>query len=197
MINSDYLNNLNKAQKEAVLYLDGPLLIVAGAGSGKTKVLTSRIAHIIKEKKAFPNQILSVTFTNKAAKEMQKLLMKRKSELEADLTRARGTDFSAVQTDVVNPGTLVKVTDLTNQKEETYTILGAWDSEPEDGIISYLSPLANILIGKKPGDEVDLEQDQLVKKYRLNSIASHEYEFKHHGLHDESGQSVPVETVSE
>ena len=71
MINSDYLENLNKAQKEAVLHVDGPLLIVAGAGSGKTKVLTSRIAHIIKEKRAFPNQILSVTFTNKAAKEMQ------------------------------------------------------------------------------------------------------------------------------
>ncbi len=71
MINSEYLNNLNKAQKEAVLHLNGPLLIVAGAGSGKTKVLTSRIAHIIKAKKAFPNQILSVTFTNKAAKEMQ------------------------------------------------------------------------------------------------------------------------------
>ena len=71
MISSEYLNNLNEAQKEAVLHLDGPLLIVAGAGSGKTKVLTSRIAHIIKEKKAFPNQILSVTFTNKAAKEMQ------------------------------------------------------------------------------------------------------------------------------
>ncbi|MDC0921310.1 UvrD-helicase domain-containing protein [Candidatus Pelagibacter sp.] len=76
MINSDYLKNLNNAQKEAVLYLDGPLLIVAGAGSGKTKVLTSRIAHIIKEKKAFPNQILSVTFTNKAAKEMQKRVSK-------------------------------------------------------------------------------------------------------------------------
>jgi len=71
MINSEYLNNLNQPQKEAVTYLDGPLLIVAGAGSGKTKVLTSRIAHIIKEKKAFPNQILAVTFTNKAAKEMQ------------------------------------------------------------------------------------------------------------------------------
>ena len=76
MINSDYLKYLNNAQKEAVLYLDGPLLIVAGAGSGKTKVLTSRIAHIIKEKKAFPNQILSVTFTNKAAKEMQNRVSK-------------------------------------------------------------------------------------------------------------------------
>ena len=71
MVNSDYLKNLNEAQKQAVLFLDGPLLIVAGAGSGKTKVLTSRIAHIIKNKKAFPNQILAVTFTNKAAKEMQ------------------------------------------------------------------------------------------------------------------------------
>ena len=70
MVNSEYLKNLNNAQKEAVQHLDGPLLIVAGAGSGKTKVLTNRIANIIKEKKAFPNQILAVTFTNKAAKEM-------------------------------------------------------------------------------------------------------------------------------
>ena len=76
MVNSDYLKNLNEAQKEAVMHLDGPLLIVAGAGSGKTKVLTSRIANIIKEKKAFPNQILAVTFTNKAAKEMQNRVSK-------------------------------------------------------------------------------------------------------------------------
>ena len=71
MVNSDYLKNLNEAQKKAVTHIEGPLLIVAGAGSGKTRVLTSRIAHIIAEKKAFPNQILAVTFTNKAAKEMQ------------------------------------------------------------------------------------------------------------------------------
>ena len=71
MKNKEYLNGLNNEQREAVSYLDGPLLIVAGAGSGKTKVLTSKIAHIIEEKKAFPNQILAVTFTNKAAKEMQ------------------------------------------------------------------------------------------------------------------------------
>ena len=71
MINFEYLKNLNSAQKEAVINTNGPILIVAGAGSGKTKVLTARIAHIIKKKKAFPNQILSVTFTNKAAKEMQ------------------------------------------------------------------------------------------------------------------------------
>ncbi len=76
MVNLDYLKNLNKAQTQAVTHLDGPLLIVAGAGSGKTKVLTSRIAHIIKEKKAYPNQILAVTFTNKAAKEMQSRVSK-------------------------------------------------------------------------------------------------------------------------
>ena len=71
MTKIEYKNNLNEQQLEAVTYLEGPLLIVAGAGSGKTKVLTSKIAYIIEEKKAFPNQILSVTFTNKAAKEMQ------------------------------------------------------------------------------------------------------------------------------
>ena len=71
MLNLEYLNNLNEKQKEAVSTIDGPLLIVAGAGSGKTRVLTSRIAHIISKKKAFPSQILAVTFTNKAAKEMQ------------------------------------------------------------------------------------------------------------------------------
>ncbi len=70
-MNLDYLKNLNERQEEAVLHLNGPLLIVAGAGSGKTRVLTARIAHIVKQHKAFPNQVLAVTFTNKAAKEMQ------------------------------------------------------------------------------------------------------------------------------
>ena len=62
MLNFEYLKNLNDAQKEAVLYLDGPLLIVAGAGSGKTKVLTSRIAHIIKEKKSISKSSFSCDF---------------------------------------------------------------------------------------------------------------------------------------
>jgi len=71
IIKQNYLSKLNNNQKEAIINLDGPCLIVAGAGSGKTKVLTTRVVHIIKEKKAWPNQILCVTFTNKAAKEMQ------------------------------------------------------------------------------------------------------------------------------
>ena len=79
--NLNYLKNLNKNQRKSVINLDGPCLIVAGAGSGKTRVLTTRVAHIIKEGKAWPNQILCVTFTNKAAREMQirvsKLLYKQ------------------------------------------------------------------------------------------------------------------------
>ena len=69
------ITNLNKEQKEAVQSTEGPNLIVAGAGSGKTRVLTTRLIHIINQKKAFPNQILCVTFTNKAAKEMQSRVM--------------------------------------------------------------------------------------------------------------------------
>ena len=71
IIKQNYLNKLNDKQKEAVINPEGPCLIVAGAGSGKTRVLTTRVVHIIKEKKAWPNQILCVTFTNKAAREMQ------------------------------------------------------------------------------------------------------------------------------
>jgi DNA helicase II / ATP-dependent DNA helicase PcrA len=66
-----YLDGLNPAQTEAVLNADGPVLVLAGAGTGKTKALTARLAHIIATRRAFPGEILSVTFTNKAAREMQ------------------------------------------------------------------------------------------------------------------------------
>ena len=69
------IENLNKEQKEAVLNTEGPNLIVAGAGSGKTRVLTTRLIYTIHQKKAWANQILCVTFTNKAAKEMQNRVM--------------------------------------------------------------------------------------------------------------------------
>lgn len=67
----DYMKNLNKEQKEAAMYIEGPLLILAGAGSGKTSTMTHRIAYMIKEKNISPYNILAVTFTNKAAGEMR------------------------------------------------------------------------------------------------------------------------------
>ena len=106
----------------------------------------------------------------KAAKEMQKLLMRRKAELETQLLRARGTDFGNARLEVVSIGTVVRATDLEANQSERFTILGAWDSEPEKGVISYLSPVAQSLLNHKVGDEVEFEVHGVRHHHRIEAI---------------------------
>jgi transcription elongation GreA/GreB family factor len=106
----------------------------------------------------------------KAAKEMQKVLMRQKQELEAQLMRARGTDFSNTTTDAVAIGSVVLATDLGTNQPETFTILGAWDSDPDKGVISYLSPVGAALLNHKPGEEVEFEFQGAKHRHRIEKI---------------------------
>jgi len=106
----------------------------------------------------------------KAAKEMQKQLVRAKDEMENQLVRARGTDFSNVRTDVVSIGTIVRTTDIASSQKETFTILGAWDSDPDKGIVSYLTPIAQALLNRKVGDEVDFEIHGAKHRHRIEAI---------------------------
>jgi len=106
----------------------------------------------------------------KAAKEMQKVLMRRKEELEAQLMRARGTDFSNAKTDAVNIGTIVQAMDLGTSQPETFTILGAWDSDPDNGLISYLSPVGAAFLNHKVGDEIEFELHGTKRRHRIEKI---------------------------
>ncbi|MEY2429164.1 MAG: hypothetical protein QOJ40_2049 [Verrucomicrobiota bacterium] len=106
----------------------------------------------------------------KAAKEMQKLLMRRKAELETQLVRARGTDFANPKTDTVSIGTIVRAVDLETKNSERFTILGAWDSDPEKGLVSYLSPVAQSLLNRKVGEEVEFEINSIRHRHRIETI---------------------------
>lgn len=117
---------------------------------------------------------LSENHEFKAAKEMQTVLMRRRGELEAMLMRAQGTDFKGVDASEVNIGTRVRLTDLQNNNSETYTILGAWDSDPEKGIISYLTALGQSLSKRKVGDTVEIPVEGSVsRRVRIESIEAY------------------------
>jgi transcription elongation factor GreA len=106
----------------------------------------------------------------KAAKEMQKIIMRQKEELEAQMMRARGMDFSNAKTDAVNIGTVVQATNLETNQTESFSILGAWDSDPDHGIISYLTPIGQALLNRKVGDEVEFELHDTKRRLRIESI---------------------------
>lgn len=99
---------------------------------------------------------LSENFEYKAAKQMQAVLSRRRSELERDLQNARGTSFESPDTSRVSIGTIVTVRDKNSKKQETYTILGAWDGDPDRHVISYQTAIGQALLGKKSGETATL-----------------------------------------
>jgi len=113
---------------------------------------------------------LSENFEFKAAKQMQSVLMRRKAELEQMLHNARGTSFEKVDTSRASIGTVVTLRDSDSNKEETYTILGAWDSDPDRHIISYQTAIGQVLLGHKLGEVVSLNTDHGVAQFAIVSI---------------------------
>jgi transcription elongation factor GreA len=102
---------------------------------------------------------LSENFEFKAAKQMQSVLMRRKAELEQMLHNARGTSFENVDTSRVSIGTIVTLRDAETNKEETYTILGAWDGDPDRHIISYQTAIGQALLGHEIGEAISLNTE--------------------------------------
>jgi transcription elongation factor GreA-like protein/transcription elongation GreA/GreB family factor len=111
---------------------------------------------------------LSENFEYKAAKEAHRMLQKRRSQLERDLDLARPTYFDDTPADRVGIGSCVTVTELPAGKTATYYILGAWDTNPQRGIISYRAPVARALMDKTVGDEVDVELEQQKLRLRVD-----------------------------
>ncbi len=113
---------------------------------------------------------LRENFEFKAAKEMQAVLMRRKSELERDLHRARGTAFENPDTTQVSIGTIVTLRETTDGREETYTILGAWDGDPDRAIISYQTAIGQSLLGHRLGEVVELNAEEDTGRYAIVAI---------------------------
>jgi transcription elongation GreA/GreB family factor len=114
---------------------------------------------------------LSENFEFKAAKQMQSVLMRRKAELEVMLHDARGTSFENPDTSRVSIGTIVKLRNLETNNEETYTILGAWDGDPDRHIISYQTAIGQALLGHEAGETVSLNTEHDTAQLTIISIA--------------------------
>jgi transcription elongation GreA/GreB family factor/translation initiation factor 2 beta subunit (eIF-2beta)/eIF-5 len=107
----------------------------------------------------------------KMARQEQETLLARKTSLERDLTMGRITDFSEAASDTVGIGSIVELLPGASAAPVRYTILGAWDSNPDENILSYKTPLAQKLLGKKPGDTVETEVSGNTERWTVRSIA--------------------------
>lgn len=149
------LNHLNPAQKEAVLTTEGPLLVIAGAGSGKTRVLTYRIAHLVQDLGADPSEILAITFTNKAAQEMKERLRGLLGQQSAYMWVSTFHSFCVrvlrAHADAVGLKSTFSIYDTDDSKrliKEIYRSLNIDDSAyPINAVIGRISNAKNELVG--------------------------------------------------
>ena len=105
------------------------------------------------------------------AKDEQKILLARQSELQTDLMRAKPTDFSDAPADSIGIGTVVELVDQSNSEAQTYTVLGAWDSDPDNNVLSYLTPLGQMLLGKKIDDVVETDVAGNVQTWKVTGLS--------------------------
>jgi transcription elongation factor GreA len=113
---------------------------------------------------------LSENFEFKAAKQMQSVLMRRKAELEQMLHNARATSFENADTSRVSIGTIVTLRSAETKKEETYTILGAWDGDPDRNVISYQTAIGQALLGHEVGETVSINTEHGAAQFSIVSI---------------------------
>jgi transcription elongation GreA/GreB family factor len=113
---------------------------------------------------------LSENFEFKAAKQMQSVLMRRKAELEQMLHDARGTSFENPDTSRVSIGTIVRLRNAETNEEQTYTILGAWDGDPERHVISYQTAIGQALLGHETGESVSLNTEHGAAQFTIVAV---------------------------
>ena len=106
----------------------------------------------------------------KMARQEQDLLLAQKNELEVDINKARVTDFEDATNDMVSVGSVVDIEAASSGERVTYSILGAWDSDPEKNILSYQTPMAKALMGKEKGQEVVVEIDGHEETWTVKNI---------------------------
>lgn len=173
----DDLNKRSLMARIVKLYPEMQALITGGEPTRKDNTLTVSWASLEKRKEEFedlktrqiPQNIQDIAiaasygdlrenFEFKSAKEQQRVLQRKFAEFEIELDIARGTNFENPDTSVVSIGTVVTLLDDSG-KEETFSILGAWDSAPELGIVSYKAGIGQALLGKKIGDKVNVSTE--------------------------------------
>ncbi len=105
------------------------------------------------------------------AKDEQKVLLARQSELQTEIMRAKPTDFSDAPVDSIGIGSIVELVDQSNSDSQTYTVLGAWDSDPDNNVLSYLTPLGQMLLGKKIEDIVETDVAGNIQTWKVKGLS--------------------------